>query len=159
MILPCNTPHICFNFLVSIMPSGGLSTVMNPIFMPPTWCWDKPDLQLKALTTHTLHKGHHIFQMLYQPSFSFAVNITHLVFITTTSTLNTSNITFLRSSRANPQSRVAQIPANHPLDSENRPKRNLYSQTILTDLPLGETLKDPPAPSLSMGPLTLECTS
>jgi len=46
--------------------------------------------KLKALTTHTLHKGHHIFQMLYQPSFFFTVNITHLVFTTTRSTLNTS---------------------------------------------------------------------
>jgi hypothetical protein len=44
--------------------------------------------KLKALSTHTLHKGHHISN--YQLSFSFAVNITYLVFITTRSTLNTS---------------------------------------------------------------------
>ena len=66
---------------------------------------------------------------------------------------------FLRSSRANPQSEAAQIPANHPLDPESRPKRHLCSQTITRDLPLGETLKAPPAPSLSTEPLTPECTS
>jgi hypothetical protein len=65
----------------------------------------------------------------------------------------------LRSSRANPPSQAAQIPANHPSDSDSLPERHLYSQTITTDLPLGETPKAPPAPSLSTGPLTPECTS
>ena len=62
----------------------------------------------------------------------------------------------LRSSRANPPSQAAQIPANRP---ESRPERHLCSQTITTDLLLGETPKAPPAPSLSTGPLTPECTS
>ncbi|KAH8588553.1 hypothetical protein B0O99DRAFT_600687 [Bisporella sp. PMI_857] len=93
VILPCDTPHIRFSFLASIMPSGELSAA------------------------------------------------------------------FLRSSRANPQSQAEQIPANHPLDSESRPKRHLCSQTISTDLPLGEALKDPLASSLSTGPLRPECTS
>jgi hypothetical protein len=66
---------------------------------------------------------------------------------------------FLKSSRANPQSQAAQIPANHPLDSESRPERQLCSQTLTTDPASGETPQDPPALSLSTEPLTLECTS
>lgn len=46
VILPCDIPYIYFIFLVSIIPSSGLNTVTNTIFMPPTWCWDKPDLHL-----------------------------------------------------------------------------------------------------------------
>jgi hypothetical protein len=38
------------------------------------------------------------------------------------------NMAFLRSSRANPQLQAAQIPANHPLDSESHPEPHLCSK-------------------------------
>jgi hypothetical protein len=53
-------------------------------------------------------------------------------------------MTVLRSSRANPPSQAARIPAEDPLESERRSERyHPRSQTLTTDPALGETRKNP----------------